>query len=130
MGVLMHQTLLGFIYDKYRTQMNVVLAIILVQGLNQRVYGYQNLPIVSMMINCLIMAIALPLYLYCDQALVNIMNKLDIEVTKMMQEVSLVKRVQKEQKEIFESLEEGILLIKENEIAFSNSIFNDIIQKF
>jgi formylmethanofuran dehydrogenase subunit E-like metal-binding protein len=44
-----------------------------------------------------------------------------------MQEVSLVKRVQKEQKEIFESLEEGILLIKENEIAFSNSIFNDII---
>jgi hypothetical protein len=34
----------------------------------------------------------------------------------MLKEVSIIKDVQMEQKQIFESLEEGIVLIKKNEI--------------
>jgi hypothetical protein len=30
---------------------------------------------------------------------------------------------------MFESLEEGIMLLKENEISFSNSIFDQILNK-
>ena len=47
----------------------------------------------------------------------------------MMQEVSVIKEVQKEQTQILQSLEEGIILMKKNELAFTNQIFDQILKK-
>lgn len=47
----------------------------------------------------------------------------------MMQEVSVLKEVQKEQTQIMQSLEEGIILMKQNELAFTNQIFDQILKK-
>ena len=47
----------------------------------------------------------------------------------MMQEASLVQELQKEQKQMLESLEEGIVLLRANEISFSNSIFDQILRR-
>ena len=46
-----------------------------------------------------------------------------------MQEVSVLKEVQKEQTQIMQSLEEGIILMKQNEVAFTNQIFDQILKK-
>jgi len=47
----------------------------------------------------------------------------------MMQEASLVQELQKEQQQMLGSLEEGIVLLRANEISFSNSIFDQILSR-
>ena len=47
----------------------------------------------------------------------------------MMSEASLVPELQKEQQQMLGSLEEGIVLLRANEISFSNSIFDQILSR-
>ena len=62
--------------------------------------------------------------MYCNQALVNINKKQEADVNMMVKEMKIAQELQIEQQQLFESLEEGIILIKENEISLKNSIFD------
>ena len=43
MNILVHQNFMGFIFDKYKTHLNVFSAVILVFAWNYRIYGFQNI---------------------------------------------------------------------------------------
>ena len=48
----------------------------------------------------------------------------------MVSEVEIIGQLHRDQKQIFESLEEGILLIQENEITFNNQLFEKIQNRY
>lgn len=95
-------------------------------GLNFRIYDFSDPDIQfgKIIVNSLSFFICLPLYMYCNQALVNINKKQEADVNMMVKEMKIAQELQIEQQQLFESLEEGIILIKENEISLKNSIFD------
>ena len=109
------------IFERQRNILNILNALILSLGISTRIYGFENWsdnlrPIITQTIGALF---TVPLYMYCNSKLLEIRSKQDNEITKIRQEIKIIK----EQQEIFESLEEGILLMNKNELQFANSTF-------
>ena len=71
----------------------------------------------------------IPLFIYINQALINQTTKLSNQVNKIQQDMKTMKHVQDEFQEMFQCLEEGILLVRDQTINFSNDLFKDIISR-
>jgi len=67
-AVILNGNFMGFMFEKHRNLQNVVVIMILIAGLNQRVYGYENVSdhLGKMCINSFGFLVALPLYMYCN----------------------------------------------------------------
>ena len=76
-GVMMNGNFNGFIFEQYRNTMNVVTVFVLVWGLNQRIYGFENIQedMSEMISNSLALLIVVPMFMYCNVALTNISKK-------------------------------------------------------
>jgi hypothetical protein len=68
LGVVLNSVFLSFMFVLYRTHINVISVVILIIGLNQRIYGYKNVSenIVNMIVNSFSVIVALPLFMFCN----------------------------------------------------------------
>ena len=66
------------------------------------------------------------LFIYFNQSLQNLNLDILIEANKSLIEMKVVKRLQQEFQEMFESLQEGIVVIQNEAIIFKNSIFTQV----
>ena len=110
-------------------KMNMLTVVLMVTGLNQRIYGYSNLRphLVKMLINSICIIVGFPFYIYVNQAVINLSDNHNIEVTNMMQEVKVAKEISNEYQEMLENLEEAIVVAKKKTISFSNSLFDKVL---
>ena len=64
------------------------------------------------------------LYIYVNQSLQNLNLDICIEANKSQMEINVIKKLQAEFELMFESLQEGIVVIQDEAITFSNTIFD------
>lgn len=93
MGIVMNSNFLGYVFGRFKNTMNVMTVLVLVIGLNQRIYGYNFENIGKMAVNSFSFLFALPVFMYCNVGLMNISKKQEQEVSTMMSETSLLKEV-------------------------------------
>ena len=84
--------------------------------------------IVKISINLFVSVLMMPLYIYVQQALMNLNTEMSNDASKLIQEVKVVKALTYEYQQMFESLKEGIVVISNEEITFKNGIFDKICQ--
>lgn len=82
--------------------------------------------IVKICINLLVSVLMMPLYIYVQQALMNLNTEMSNDASKVIQEIKVVKALQYEYQQMFESLQEGILVVTDGAISFKNSIYDKI----
>jgi hypothetical protein len=77
MAIVLTGNFVGFIFEQRRNTINIFTCVVLVIGLDQRIYGYDDIKkhLSGMIINSFMFMFALPLYMYCNQALVNISSR-------------------------------------------------------
>ena len=68
------------------------------------------------------------LFIFLHQSLKNLNLDICIEANKSQMEVKVITRLQQEFKQMFESLQEGIVVIQNGVITFKNSIFTQLYQ--
>ena len=66
------------------------------------------------------------LYIYVNQSLQNLNLDICIEANKSHSEINVIKKLQAELELMFESLQEGIVVIQNEGITFSNIIFDSL----
>lgn len=76
-GIIVNTNFLGYIFSRYKNTVNIITILILVMGLNLRIYGLDNLKdnLGNMLINSFTFLMFLPYYMYCSTAMMNIIKK-------------------------------------------------------
>ena len=76
MATSLNGIFISFIMDKYKNANNILTVLVLVAGLNLRIYGTDlDGQMGGMITNSAGFLFCLPLYMYCNQSLVNINHK-------------------------------------------------------
>jgi putative effector of murein hydrolase LrgA (UPF0299 family) len=92
MAIIVNTNFVSYLFNRYKNTLNILTVIILIFGLNLRIYGLENLgeDLGNMLTNSLIFLLFLPFYMYCNTSFMNIIKNQETDVTVMMQEVSIV----------------------------------------
>ena len=90
--------MLSHIFPNYKNLMNVSTILVLNIGLIHRIWGITNImpSIVKICINLFVSVIMMPLYIYVQQALMNLNTEMSNDASKVIQEVKVVKALQYE----------------------------------
>lgn len=90
--ILMQQNFLGYLFELYRNQLNAVAVVVLVAGLNQRLYGFEDLANDwgAMTFNSFCFLLGIPLYMYVNQSLQNISSQQEVSVNVDISEKYIV----------------------------------------
>ena len=77
MAIVVNIHLVGYIFTRYKNTLSIVTVIILIFGLNYRIYGFENLgeDIGKMVANSMTFLLFLPFYMYCNTSFMNIIKK-------------------------------------------------------
>ena len=123
--------MISYLYTQNATSLSALNMIILLLGMISRIYGFTNIQdhIVTIGINMLACLIIYPLYIYINQALMNHNMKQTRLASSLTVEMKTIKNISEEYSDMLQSLEEGIVVIKNNSINFSNDIFKEILQR-
>jgi hypothetical protein len=76
-GVIINANFLGYIFDRFKNTLNILTVVILIFGLNLRIYGFENLgeDLGNMLTNSMTFLLMLPFYMYCNTSFMNIIKK-------------------------------------------------------
>ena len=98
LSILMNQTMLSHIFPSYKNLMNVSTILVLNIGLIHRIWGITNImpSIVKICINLFVSVLMMPLYIYVQQALMNLNTEMSNDASKVIQEVKVVNALQYE----------------------------------
>jgi hypothetical protein len=68
MGIGVTGSFISFMFERKRNQINILTVIVLVAGLNQRIYGYKDYEtnLLNIIINTCGFLVSIPLYMYCN----------------------------------------------------------------
>ena len=77
MTVIINSNFSGFVFTRFKNTINILTVIVLVFGLNLRIYGLENFKehLGGMIINSMTFLMFLPFYMYCNTSLTNIIKK-------------------------------------------------------
>ena len=77
MAVVVNNNFVGYLLTRYINTFNILTMIIVIIGLDIRIYGYQNFgeDLSGMLTNFLVILLILPCYMYCNIAFINIIKK-------------------------------------------------------
>ena len=92
LSILMNQTMLSHIFPSNKNLMNVSTILVLNIGLIHKIWGITNImpSIVKICINLLVSVLMMPLYIYVQQALMNLNTEMSNDASKVIQEVKVV----------------------------------------
>ena len=77
MAVIVNANFVGYVFDRYKNTLNILTVVILIFGLNLRIYGFENMrdDLANMLINSMTFLLMLPFYMYCNTSFMNIIKK-------------------------------------------------------
>jgi hypothetical protein len=77
MAVIVNTNFVGYVFERYKNTLNILTVIVLIFGLNLRIYGLENMgeDLGNMLTNSLTFLLFLPMYMYCNTSFMNIIKK-------------------------------------------------------
>ena len=68
MGIIVNTNFIAYIFSRFKNTINITTVVILIMGLNLRIYGSENLKehLGGMLVNSLTFLMFLPYYMYCN----------------------------------------------------------------
>ena len=124
--------MMSYIYQKFKYVFIILTVLIINFGMIYKFYDITHLndeehALQDIIMNAIMTTLILPIYMYFTQALQNIDQQQCIEANRTIQDNQHVISLQNELKEIFDSLQEGILVIKNNKVTNCNKIFRSLL---
>ena len=106
-------------------------SIITILGMVYRYYGFSSVPkrIGAVIANCLVMLAALVIITRIQRQLLALHKKTTEIACKLKHEMIAIKKVSQEYADMFQALEEAIVVVKDGKINFTNEIFKSILDK-
>ena len=110
--------------------MNILNVIVGNIGLVYRIYDFSNFNITLVELFTFLTCLGgQSLYVVCYQAIQSIEDQQKRDIYEKQKETNIVKMIYKEFHQMIMSLEEGIVVIQNGNISFSNDMFLDIIKR-
>ena len=127
-----------FLFRQISRRLKVLISFVIVVALclsiSAKVVGIENMIDTVSMISKAVLQVLLTFAVFslADNLMHNLSVKQMIKVAELNKEVEQVKLFLAEQNELLQSLEEGIVVVEDEELTFANEIFKNVIgqQKF
>ena len=116
---------------RHGCKLAVINSIIIIIGLVYRIFGFSNAAehIVPIIGNCLIMLAGFIIIIRIQLQLLVLHEKTTQLASELQHEMWAIKKVSQEYAEMFQALEEAIVVIKDGKINFQNEIFQFILEQ-
>ena len=123
--VIWTQAIISFIFNKYENYLNVINSIILVFGVIHRIYGLSEMTnnLKHMLLPAFMFFSLYPSFFLIYRALHNLEVQSLKSVNQLVKENETIRYVSTEFYEMFHSLQEGLVVFKNNTVSFSNNTF-------
>ena len=122
--------MISWLYRKNAVIMSFFNMLLLMVGIIHRIWGLdsdlseEKGKIIMNVVTALIM---IPIFIYINIALANNATESTRMASELISEMKTIKKITKEYSEMLQSLQEGIVVVKDGTVNFSNEIFKDIL---
>lgn len=111
--LLFNQMIMNHIFPSRKLLMNCICAIIFLISFLHRLFGLRNLrdQFSKIWLSVFVMIFGVPFFIYINQSLHNLNLSILIDAYKTQNELEVIRSLQKEFQQMFESLQEGIVVV-------------------